>query len=253
MTPDPVQLAGLAGIDIDDIRPAPDNIRRDLGDLTDLAASIKSAGILQPLVVEDRGDHFVIIAGHRRHAAARGAGLRRLPCIVRRIRSDADTTAARVVENTQRADLAPLDEAHAYQSLLDLGWTRARIAAETGQPPSRITARLDLLALPAQAQAMVRAGDLPLTHARDLARQVKTTQRGSVTTGGRIDRCPPHFTGTHPLAAAAHVRCDLAGHSTAGRIGPTTTAACGECWEAEIRTDARRSTLTPPAPRGATP
>lgn len=236
---DATPLAGLAAIPVEDIRPNPANIRRTgLGNLDDLTASIKAEGILNPLLVEDRIGHYLLIAGHRRLAAAKRAGLTRVPCIVRTTSTAAKTTTRMLIENVQRADLHPLDEAKAYAALCTEGLTIPQIGAATGMPVARIRGRLDLLHLPAPAQQMVRAGDLKLGPATQLAKQVKATKTGSVTT--RAERCQPHFTLSHRLGQDAKVACDLAGHPTAGRLGGADSqTACGSCWETTIRDDER--------------
>lgn len=231
----------FALVDIDQVRPNARNIRRDLGSLVDLEASVRAEGILQPLIVENRGDHFTVIAGHRRLAAARRAGLREVPCILRPPAEGQRDRIRMLVENVQRADLEPMDEALAYKALVDAGMTREAIARATGVTPMRVAARLDLLHLPDAAQQMVRAGELRVGAATQLARQVKRTGAGAVrTTAEPVDRCAPHFTDTHPLADRARLHCDLAGHPTPGRLGPSTAhnRACGACWEHVIRHDA---------------
>ena len=209
--------------------------RSGLGDLDELAASIRANGILQPLVVEDVAGDFLIIAGHRRLAAAKRAGLTHVPCLVRPTAEDSRNTARMLVENIQRADLHPLDEARAYEQLLADGWTRQQVAAATGVKLARISARLDLLHLPADAQAMVRTGTLPIGQATGLARQVKATKTGAVHV--RPERCPAHFTRAHRLAGPAQRHCDEQEHPTAGRLDGT---ACGACWEHVIRLHALR-------------
>ena len=124
--------------------------------------------------------------------------------------------------------------------------SRQRVAAAVGVPLSRVSARLDLLQLPAGVQGMVRAGDVTLSHAGDLARQVKARRRGAIQT--TTPRCPPHFTQAHPLAAQARLVCDLAGHPTTGRLGhPARYTACGACWEQTIRDDCHHQTTPLPA------
>lgn len=243
----------LAMVDIDLVRPNPRNIRRNLGSLNDLEASIRAEGILQPLIVEDRGDHFIVIAGHRRLAAARRAALKVVPCVLRPVSEGERDRIRMLVENVQRADLEPMDEALAYAALVDAGMTREQIARTTGVSTMRVGARLDLLHLPVEAQQMVRARELGVGPATQLARQVKARGRGAVDPSPHVDRCPQHFTDTHPLAKAARVRCDLAGHPAAGRLGATSQRerACGACWEQQIRDDARPTQAEPPRPQPA--
>lgn len=239
-------VAAMAMVDIDLVRPNPRNVRRDLGDLVDLTASIKAQGILQPLVVEDHGDRFVVQMGHRRLAAAKRAGLRQVPVIVRQPAARGTDRIRMVIENVQRAELEPMDEALAYSALIEEGMTRAQIAAQAGVTVHRVAARLDLLHLPREAQQMVRDGALTVGPATQLARQVKATGSGAVRDREPArERCAPHFVEAHPLSEAAKRRCDLAGHPLLGRLGNPTHAAgraCGACWEAEIRADERTRT-----------
>lgn len=240
-------VGALLLIDVDQVKPNPANVRRrgGLGDLTELAASIRAEGILEPLLVEEAeglGDGTVrIVAGHRRYAAAKTAGLREVPCIVRSAAPQQQlrrTKAQMLIENLHRRGLHPLDEADAYYALTQDGMTVPEIAHRTGISAKTIRERLALRDLPDQAQQMVRTGELRLGQANQLARQVRTTRRGTVTTGVPTPRAPQHFTATHPLGEAAHVACDLAGHPSAGRLG----GACGACWETAIRDDERRRT-----------
>jgi ParB family chromosome partitioning protein len=128
------------------------NVRKDVGIVTDLANSITEQGILQPLVVAPAlaGDGFTIIAGHRRHAAAKLANVDSLPCI---IREDLDTEpkqlVAMLVENTQRADLTPVEEATAYQTILEFGdgFNVKTVAKATGRSQSHVRKRLLLTKL----------------------------------------------------------------------------------------------------------
>ena len=138
------------------------NVRKDVGIVTDLANSITEQGILQPLVVAPAlsekspwlqtqfdGRRYTIIAGHRRHAAAKLANVDSLPCI---IREDLDTEqkqiVAMLVENTQRADLSPVEEANGYQTVLELGDFNVKtLAKATGRSQSHVRKRLLLTKL----------------------------------------------------------------------------------------------------------
>jgi ParB/RepB/Spo0J family partition protein len=121
--------------------------RRDLGDLDELAASMRTRGVLQPLVVRARRGRFEVIIGGRRFHAASRAGLAGLPCIVREL-SDQEALAAFIVSKIQRAGLHPLDEGEAYRELREThGWSVTRIAKETGRSAPTIYSRLKLLEL----------------------------------------------------------------------------------------------------------
>jgi len=146
---------------LDDLRPNPLNPRGsiDTADLQDLADSIRAQGVLQPLLVTPSG---LVVAGHRRLAAARLAGLTAVPVIARDL-DELQQQEIMLVENLQRQDLSAVEEARSYRKLLDGGDTAAQIARRIGVPGARITARLVLLKLDEQVQWMFHRGDLPLT------------------------------------------------------------------------------------------
>lgn len=163
----------LVTVDLDAIRPGPHNPRRDLGDLEGLAASIRAVGILEPLVVEwaEASSPYMLLAGHRRLAAARLAGLSEAPCLVRRgAATEAERMEIALVENLQREGLAPLDEADGYSTLVDLGLSQRAIAQRVGCSQSHVSKRLALLDLPSHVQARITKGTLPLEAAAALVR-----------------------------------------------------------------------------------
>jgi ParB family chromosome partitioning protein len=138
--------------------------------LTALAESIREVGVLQPVVVRAEGDGYVLIAGERRCRAARIAGLEEIPAIIKS--GDIDETsslAQALIENVQREDLSPLEEAGAYQQLLEeFGLTHEMVAQKVGKSRSAITNTLRLLQLPTAIQGMVSRGELAAGHARSL-------------------------------------------------------------------------------------
>lgn len=156
-------------VKVDRITPHERNVRRDLGNLDELAASIKAQGLLQPLVVAPLKDgdgstqHYVLVAGHRRHAAAAKAGVESLPCIVR---DDLDTPAkvieAMLVENLQRTDLTVMEEADAYAQLELLGVKEAAISKTTGRSRKTVHERLLLASLPTERREQYESGKLSL-------------------------------------------------------------------------------------------
>lgn len=158
-------------VPVDRITPHDRNVRRDLGDLTELAASIKAQGLLQPLIVAPDGDGYVLIAGHRRHAAAVKAKVASLPCVVR---ADLDTPAkvleCMLVENLQRADLTVMEEADAYQQLELLGVKEAAIAKATGRSRATVHQRLLLASLPTERREQYESGSLSLDGAVQCAK-----------------------------------------------------------------------------------
>jgi len=146
--------------------------------LEELADSIRAQGVLQPLLVTPGGE---VVAGHRRLAAARLAGLSELPVIVR----DLDRVQQQeimLVENLQRQDLSCVEEARAYRRLLDGGHTTAQIARRIGVPSARINARLVFLKLDEQVQWMFHRGDLPLTLASVLLKVADPVRQRQVAT-----------------------------------------------------------------------
>ncbi len=160
----------LVWLAVEHLHPAEDNPRHELGDLDELAASIVSVGVLQPLVVVERivGGGYTIVAGHRRHAAARIAGAETVPCVVRTMNL-AERQTAMLVENLHRRDLDPLDEATGFQHLADLGHSQREIAELVGCNQSHVSRRLALTKLPDKAVQLVRAGTIQLRTAEQLA------------------------------------------------------------------------------------
>jgi len=156
----------LAVLPLVALRPADDNLRRDLGDLAELAGSIASVGILQPLLVNDAGDgSWLIVAGHRRHAAAVVAGLSEVPCMVRSL-DEVARLEAMIVENIQRAGLTPLEEADGYRRLVELtGLGQRALGVRVGRGQSHVSKRLALLGLPGAAQAALASGTITLEDA----------------------------------------------------------------------------------------
>lgn len=158
------------------IRPGPHNPRRDLGDLEGLAASMRAVGILEPLIVEKYSgplaqEPYTLLAGHRRLAAAKLAGLVDVPCLIRATEaSPALRMEMAIVENLQREGLAPLDEADGYRELVKLGLPQRAIAERVGCSQSHVSKRLGLLALPTHVQKRVEKGTMPLEAAAALTR-----------------------------------------------------------------------------------
>ena len=135
-------------------------------DLAELTDSIKQNGILQPLLVRRQADHYEIVAGERRYQAAKAAGLEEVPVIIREI-SDEDVFKLALIENLQRSDLTPLEEAQGYRQLIkDKGLTQEELAQALSKSRSTITNTLRLLDLPQEVQGLVDEGKLTAGHAR---------------------------------------------------------------------------------------
>lgn len=163
----------LRHVPIESVHQNPRNPRRhfDKEELEELARSIRQRGMLQPLVVRPwRGmQHlFEIVAGERRWRAAQQAGLHDIPVIVREL-SDAEALEIALVENIQRTDLNPLEEAEGYRQLTEgFGYTQQQLADAVGKSRSHIANTLRLLGLPDEVRAHLRAGRLTAGHARAL-------------------------------------------------------------------------------------
>jgi len=160
-------------VPIEAIHPNPDQPRRhfDADDLNDLAGSIRSKGIIQPLVVRAhpvKAGEYQIVAGERRWRASQLAQLHELPIVVREF-SDLDVLEIAIIENIQRADLNPIEEAIGYRQLMDkFGHTQEQMAEALGKSRPHIANVLRLLALPEDVQALVISGSLSSGHARAL-------------------------------------------------------------------------------------
>ena len=160
-------------VPIEKIHPNPNQPRRhfDVDDLNDLSKSIRSKGIIQPLVVRGHptkfGD-FEIVAGERRWRASQMAQLHTLPVVVREL-SDRDVLEIAIIENIQRTDLNPIEEAIGYRQLMDkFGHTQEQMAVALGKSRPHIANNLRLLGLPEDVQALVVTGKLSSGHARAL-------------------------------------------------------------------------------------
>jgi len=171
----PAAIPPIAGtpveVPIAGVMPNPHQPRHsfDGAALAELAASIKSTGLIQPIVVRQVGDQYQLITGERRLRAAKLAGLAAIPALVREVDSVTQAQMA-LIENIQREDLNPLDRAQGYRALIDqLGLTQAELAGRLGEDRSSIANFLRLLDLAEPAQAMVRDGRLSVGHAKLIA------------------------------------------------------------------------------------
>jgi ParB family chromosome partitioning protein len=163
--------SGLREIRVDDIEPNPEQPRTTFDDVTlgELAASIRAHGLLQPVVVRELGTgRYRLVVGERRWRAARIAGLDRVPAVVRES-DDAGSIVLALVENLQREDLNPIDEAHGYEALMEVGGvSQVDVAERVGKDRSTVANALRLLDLPPDVQGMLRAGRLSAGHGRAL-------------------------------------------------------------------------------------
>ncbi len=158
---------------IEKLRANPNQPRRDFpaADLEELAASIREKGIIQPLLVRPDPDHpgdYQIIAGERRWRAAQRAALHEVPVLIRQL-DDAEVLEFAIIENIQRADLNPVEEAQGYRQLMDrFGHTQEQLATALGKSRSHIANLLRLLNLPDEVLQHLREGRLSAGHARAL-------------------------------------------------------------------------------------
>ena len=147
-------------IPLEDIDPNPNQPRQELGDLSELVASVREKGVLEPILVRPRGSRFQIIAGERRFQAASEAGLADIPCVVRES-SDAEVLEIGLIENLQRKDLNPFEEADGLKTLAEhFGYTHEVLAERIGKSRSSISESLSLTAMPESVRKLCRLADI---------------------------------------------------------------------------------------------
>ncbi len=176
-----VTTDGIQGeVDIDLIEPNPEQPRTRFVDanLDELARSITANGIVQPIVVRKVGTRYQIIAGERRWRAAQRAGLRKVPVTIKDI-ADEKLLEIALVENIQRQELNPVEEAKAYRKLIDtIGFTQEELAERVGKERSRIASSMRILKLPQDIQTLIEEEKLSAGHGRALLMSDETaTQR----------------------------------------------------------------------------
>jgi len=160
--PDP----GLLMLDVDRIQPSQYQPRMDFAGLEGLVESIRENGIVQPVVVRQEGERYELIAGERRWRAAQLAGMTRIPVVVRKVAQDRVLELA-LVENIQRKDLNPIEEARAYDLLIgQMNLSQAEVAKRVGRERSSVANSLRLLKLPEKVQRMLQDGGLTSGHAK---------------------------------------------------------------------------------------
>src|SRR5436305_6859752 len=162
--------AGMLEIDLDLIEPNPQQPRTRFADanLDELAQSIRMNGVVQPIVVRRSGGHYQIVAGERRWRAAQRAELRKIPAVIKEV-SDEKLLEIALVENIQRQELNPIEEAKAYQKLIDtIGLTQDMVAERVSKDRTVITTAMRLLRLPDEIQHLIEEGELSAGHGRAL-------------------------------------------------------------------------------------
>jgi ParB family transcriptional regulator, chromosome partitioning protein len=159
-------LASSAGapvgrvVPIDELDPNPNQPRQVMGDLSELIASIAEKGIIEPLVVRQRGDRYQIVAGERRYQAAVQVGLRELPVVIRDV-DDTEVIELALIENLQRKDLTPFEEAEALHGLAErCGYTHEDLARRLGKSRTAITESLTLNGMPEEVRNLCRLADI---------------------------------------------------------------------------------------------
>jgi ParB family chromosome partitioning protein len=159
-------LASSAGapigrmVSIDRVDPNPEQPRQVMGDLSELMSSIAEKGVIEPLVVRQRGERYQIVAGERRYQAAVRVGLRELPVVIRDV-DDGEVIELALVENLQRRDLSPFEEAEAMSSLADRSaYTHEDLAKKLGKSRTSITESLSIAQMPAEVRNLCRLADI---------------------------------------------------------------------------------------------
>jgi len=239
---------------IEELYPSPEQPRRrfDDGKLLELAESMKAHGVIVPLVVRPRaeGGGYYLIAGERRWRAAQRAGLHEVPVVVQDV-EPATAFERALVENIQRADLGPLEEAAAYQRMIDeLGYTHERIAERVGKDRSTVANAIRLLKLPPPVRQLVDDQALSMGHARALlgledAPSIERAARAVIDRGLSVRateglvkklRNPARAKPRHAEPKSASVR-DLEERLTKALGGPVTITedAPGKAGRIEIR------------------
>lgn len=159
-------LAASAGtpvgrmVPIDQLEPNPHQPRQVMGDLSELIASIAEKGIIEPLVVRQRGERYQIIAGERRYQASVQAGLKELPVVIREV-DDREVIELALIENLQRKDLTPFEEAEALHGLAErCGYTHEDLARHLGKSRTAVTESLTLASMPEEIRNLCRLADI---------------------------------------------------------------------------------------------
>ena len=157
-------------IDINDIRPnsAQPRMNFDEAKLSELASSIRTNGVIQPLIVRESSNGYELVAGERRWRASRMAGLKSVPCIIRNF-DDKQNAIVAIIENMQREDLDPIEEAMGLKSMTEkYGFTQEQVSASLGRSRTYITNSIRLLKLPPEIQQYVSSGQMSAAHGRTI-------------------------------------------------------------------------------------
>lgn len=220
--------SGLLTVPLDrlDANPRQPRTHFDEEGIEELARSIRKAGVLQPILVTRSGDRYRILAGERRARAARAAGMKEIPVIVREGLADRDHLLLALVENIQRRDLTALEEAGAYKHLREeFGLTQEEIAERVGKDRATVANALRLLKLPAEIRKALEEGALTAGHARALL---------PLPSAADQEKLAREFVrrGLSVRAAEARVAAALKGDARKGRRGRRVDA---DTHDAELR------------------
>jgi ParB/RepB/Spo0J family partition protein len=236
-------------VPIDDIKPDPTQPRKTFRMIGELAQSIEQEGLGQPIVLRvSADDQLVIMYGERRWRAMRQLKWAHVPALIRHGVKDTSVKAKQLIENVQREDMDPMEEAEAIRAFMHERKiaTYAEAATILGKSLPWVTGRIALLDLTKEDRQRVSSGELKLLEAVALSRRqsgkARAPRRLSTTTDEGEDDARPslstgHFSDSHPLAPRARARCrtgDPKSHRP--KVGGV---ACGGCWEVVIRLDAR--------------
>jgi len=164
----PAELRGVTFVELFRIAPNPTQPRTDFSEpeIAELSESIKALGVLQPILVRRHGDGYQIIAGERRYRAAQRAGLLQVPVLIKDL-DDRETLEVAIVENVQRQNLNPLEEAKGYQRLMDeFSLTAQEVAERVGKDRVTVSNLVRVLKLPNEVQELLRSGKITVGHAK---------------------------------------------------------------------------------------
>lgn len=224
-----------------DLVPHPSNPAGRTDDVAELAASIAEVGLLQPLVVTEHPNQrgWLILAGHRRHAALKHLGRTHVDCAVRPgAGGDLDEQLfVMLIENVHRQDLTAMEKAYSFGDLRDRRrMPLTQIATRAGLSPGTVSYYLSLLDLDASTQAKVQTGEIPVTVAMGAVKKVRRETRhtrGDKPVGRPVVLEVAWLGRRHVLARKVTELCTHTQRPTVGQVG------CGQCWEQTIRADAR--------------
>lgn len=228
-TPAPAETE-LQQIPLSRVRPNPFQPRRDFdpAELAELEASLKASGLLQPITVRRRGDAYELIAGERRTRAATNLGWTEISAIIRDY-DDRTLLVLALVENLQRTDLNPIDEARGYRRLIDeFALTQQQVADAVAKDRTTVTNMLRVLSLPEQVHRMVEQGELSLGHARALLpltapQSAIALAREAVERGlnvRQLEQQVRELSGTQPTSPSSHQQTKSASPSTGAATNP---------------------------------